>query len=434
MTDPRGWALIGLTVVAWLWPQRIAEQWAVKSGVLTIALAGFCAWSVRSAARDGGRRELVAPALAFGGWIAATAAWSLDPVRSVAGAVAVGAAVFLLMGRVATSAGAVRALIVVIAICETVFALAVQRDLPRASGTFVNATHHAAAIALGAAALLPIALGGAGRMRGLALGGLALAAFGIAHSGSRAGMLALVAAFAVAGRARPSVRRIGAALAVVVAAVAAQGGIRERLAAQIAGGEVSAWDRVAIWKTSAGLALRHPFGVGFGAFGDAFAPVSPRPGVTTDYAHSEPVQVLVETGWPGLLLAGWLGWIVLRRMGGISPPLAALGVFVALDFPLHVPYLALAGLALVISALPAPARAAAFVRPVFGVAAFAVAAGAAVWIGGLAIAERAYARGYRLFAVNPPAAATEWERALAACPEYEPPRRALASLRRDLRR
>lgn len=441
MTDARGRALLGFAALAWLLPQATAEAWAAKSGALTAGVVALAAWS----AWRGGRRELVLPAVGCACWGAVTVAWSLDPVRTMAGALAIGSLLLAAAGALAIAPRHAGLLVAAIAGIESVRAVLDQSGIARASGSFVNATHFGAAVALGAAAGLPALLTSGGNVRWVVAPAVLLLAYGVGRSGSRAGLIALGAGLAVAiltARRRPGFGRGGLALtiAVVFAGILLPSGFRDRLAAQAAGGEVSAWDRLAIWRTSAGIAVSHPWGVGLGAFGEAFNPRSPRPGVTTDYAHSEPVQVLVEAGWPGLLLAAWLA-VAVRRSARIRDAsgaaaisaLAALGVFVLLDFPLHVPYLALAGVALVISLLPPPAPAPR-VRPLTGVLAAATAASAIIWVAGLAVAEYSYARGYRLFRTNPPAAIRLWERAAAACPEYAPARLALAALRGESRR
>lgn len=441
MTDARGWTLLGLTILGWFLPQTSAEQWAVKSGLLTSGLTGLAAWSLWR----GGRKDLMLPAAACACWAAATMLWSLDPVRSAGGALAIGSLLLIAGGGISISTKAALTVTGVIAGIEAGDALFRQSGLPRASGSFVNATHFAAAVSLFAAAGMPgvLAAGRRGRWIGLSL--LALFVLAAGRSGSRAGVIALASGLIVA---IISVRRFVAirprsVVLIVVAGLGAlliPAGLRDRMAAQVSGGEVSAWDRLAIWKTSLSLAARHPLGVGIGAFGDAFGPVTPRPGVTTDYAHSEPLQVLVETGWPGLLLLGWLV-AALRRVIRVrdvfgaqaAAALAALGVFVLLDFPLHMPYLALAGSVLLVSLLPPPTPALR-VRPLVGLMVAATAAAAMIWLGGLAVAEFSYSRGYRVFATNPPAAIAHWERAVAACPEYAPPRIALDVLRRDPRK
>ena len=198
---------------------------------------------------------------------------------------------------------------------------------------------------------------------------------------------------------------------------------------------MGAWDRALIWKTSARLAWSHPFGVGLGSFGNIFNPVTPRPGVGTDYAHSEPLQVLVETGWPGMLLTGWLITMLWRGAnvnlpvaGSSVSAIAALAVFVALDFPLHVPGLALSGLLLVISLMPVKQTGLRRPRRLHAFFLLAVVVTMGIWMQGLAMAEVLYAYGYRLYTTDPAAAERSWRSALVACPEYDPPRQALERL------
>jgi tetratricopeptide (TPR) repeat protein len=125
-------------------------------------------------------------------------------------------------------------------------------------------------------------------------------------------------------------------------------------------GESSAGFRWGVYAASAKAAWdAAPLGVGAGGFAPAFAAYRPV-GLpyAVGYAHSEPLHGLTELGLPFLLLAGLTAGLAsrraARRLGPRAPhaarcgagALLALAMHSLIDFPLHVPALALAGAAL----------------------------------------------------------------------------------------
>jgi len=116
--------------------------------------------------------------------------------------------------------------------------------------------------------------------------------------------------------------------------------------------------RLDIWRGCMAMLRAVPMGVGAGSFEVAF----PAYKVSSDrffvnFAHNEPLQVACELGPLGLLILGWLAWLVLsawrsavRRGGsagvlasGAGGALVALSVQSLVDFPFHLPALALVG-------------------------------------------------------------------------------------------
>lgn len=139
------------------------------------------------------------------------------------------------------------------------------------------------------------------------------ACLGLAHS--RGAWLALAFAAAVWAARRWGLK----AVAVLVLAAGVFGGALAtgRLPDAVGGalfkrGRQVSEARPEIWRRAAGIASEKPWlGEGPGSFGVGFRrrPVEARGaqsrwGLTTDYAHSEPLQAAAETGWIGLAL--WL--------------------------------------------------------------------------------------------------------------------------------
>ena len=102
--------------------------------------------------------------------------------------------------------------------------------------------------------------------------------------------------------------------------------------------------RPGIWRAAARVAATRPvLGVGPGSFAVGFAagPVAvengpARWGLSTDYAHSEPLQAAAETGWVGLALwltgLGAILWTLMRRSSDV-PAREAAAVAVAAMLP-----------------------------------------------------------------------------------------------------
>ncbi len=138
--------------------------------------------------------------------------------------------------------------------------------------------------------------------------------------------------------------------------------------AEAAGAESSPGLRWAVWGASARAAWEAgPLGVGAGAFPAAFLGERPS-GVpyAARHAHSEPLHGLVELGLPFLVLALATGVVAVRSVGrrlargasrttwGAVTALLALAAHSLVDFPLHIPAVALAAAALAGPLWPRP--------------------------------------------------------------------------------
>ncbi len=73
--------------------------------------------------------------------------------------------------------------------------------------------------------------------------------------------------------------------------------------------------RLPIWKAAASMVMEKPLlGHGWGTFDSLIEGYKAAPtGLNTRYAHNDYLQVLVESGWIGLALVGWLLFIFARR-------------------------------------------------------------------------------------------------------------------------
>ncbi len=202
------------------------------------------------------------------------------------------------------------------------------------------------AVAAGAAAAAAWALhprAPRGRARIAALAGAACGAVCLCLAHSRGAWLgAAFAAFVWAAR-RWGARAIGALAlgAALLAGVAAAGLLPAALTGALTkpGRQVSE-ARPGIWRRAAEIADENPWlGEGPGDFGVGFRrrPVEARGArsrwaLTTDYAHSEPLQAAAETGWLGLAL--WLfglgaSFSFLVRRAGEEPAREAAAVAAA---------------------------------------------------------------------------------------------------------
>jgi hypothetical protein len=197
-------------------------------------------------------------------------------------------------------------------------------------GLFANPNHHAAFLA----ALLPAVGASAGLRRqgggapalvlGIALGAAALMLLALLLTGSRMGLLlgaigaaGAVAAFRAAGGRLPFRARqrklamlaVLPILAIGVAGAAIRGGAIGRLAATDRLSEIRLLTLPPLIETAAAYM---PLGAGFGAFDPAYQRFEPDALLSTTYlnqAHDEPMQIAIEGGVPALaLLAGFLLW------------------------------------------------------------------------------------------------------------------------------
>lgn len=106
------------------------------------------------------------------------------------------------------------------------------------------------------------------------------------------------------------------------------------------------------WADSLTLWWSFPwFGVGLGAYADAYPPWRTVPGfLTFAHAHSDGIEWLVETGVWGLVCGVWTLSHLRARVQVSSWPAAsglfALGVAAAVDFPLHIPAVSVLAVAL----------------------------------------------------------------------------------------
>jgi tetratricopeptide (TPR) repeat protein len=321
--------------------------------------------------------------------------WSASPDATLdaSAALCAGAVVFLLAGQLAAHEER-RRLVAGLALAGAVVALLALAVAPagaRARFPFGNPNH------LGGWLLLPGALAFMGLLstevaqRGrreaalLWFGCVAVTGAGIAASASRGAGLAAAAALSALWLARRVGPRRGAVLAAVcLAAGAAALAALPLLAPDLLGarsvaGESSAGIRWAVYGAAARAALDGaPLGTGLGAFPAAFA--SRRPPhlpYAVGFAHSEPLHAWVELGTPFVvaILATLLAMVrcAAARLGAGSSSLAwgaalalvALAAHSLVDFPLHVPAIALTGAALagiLFAGSPGPASSPALTR------------------------------------------------------------------------
>ncbi|MBM4062368.1 MAG: O-antigen ligase family protein, partial [Planctomycetes bacterium] len=264
--------------------------------------------------------------------------------------------------------------------------------------TFVNRNHLAHLLGLGA--LVGLGLFAALRQRGappalLALtgAGIAAAVLGIVGTQSRGGFVALavgICAFPLLAMRSRRRRRAGLAIGLTAAIAAVlwllPAGLLQRFSA--VGGELQApGTRTDIWRGAIALWAQFPWtGTGLGTFGDLSPATQPAavPG-RVEHAHSDPLELLAETGAAGALLlaAAVLAFAVpmvrrclghrdreraLLAAGGLAA-LAATAVHALVEFHLQIPAnaawtAAVAGLVAGVLRSPRPAPA----RPWFGVA------------------------------------------------------------------
>lgn len=207
---------------------------------------------------------------------------------------------------------------------------------------------------------------------------VALAALCLVLARSRGAWLGLGAAAALWSARRFGPRAlIAAAVAAALAGGALAGGLLPGSVEEVLFKKyrVHAEVRPGLWRAAVAVASEGPWlGTGPGCFSVGFrrrpvplADGAARWGMSTDYAHSEPLQTAAETGWAGLLL--WLIGlgaalrVLLRRADddpvreAMAAAAAAMTAQLAIDNMLQIPALAVLWLtALALAAAPAGAK------------------------------------------------------------------------------
>jgi O-antigen ligase len=237
-------------------------------------------------------------------------------------------------------------------------------------GTYANRDHFAGFLemALPFAVMYPVAvfrrmqsqkrqsMGPA--VKGAAVGAVALLILlGIVFSFSRGGFLAalgamlMMGALGVGSRKRPWVAFGGVAALVLAGFVFLP---PEKLIARFAIDELKAEDRPELWTETLRLVREYPLvGCGLGGFGSVFVSADlSRPLATDDYAHNDYLQLLLELGAIGFILAALPAAYVVRRAARAASEaagdsrylgLASMGALAAIaihsftDFNLHIP-------------------------------------------------------------------------------------------------
>jgi hypothetical protein len=236
-----------------------------------------------------------------------------------------------------------------------------QRSL--LTGPFVNPNHTAALLELSAFACLacsfhrPTALNRIGWMVGMLL-----CAGGAAATLSRGGVLALaigIVAFVflryrvtepegTSHRGRTSLAWGALLIGIVVLSATALGSLQliERFRTGTVGGDT----RFQLWRDSLSVVAAHPLGIGRGAFDRVFPvyrTLQTEMTVRFAFVENEPLQMLIDGGWPFLALAvagfGFIAWRIFRygRRDRVEAALVAGVVAVLahslLDFGLETP-------------------------------------------------------------------------------------------------
>jgi O-antigen ligase/tetratricopeptide (TPR) repeat protein len=270
---------------------------------------------------------------------------------------------------------------------QHIFGYAKRFYTDSATGTYINQNHYAGALEMALLCGLGLFLAsvrgapsGGGRRapgwrtrvvalfdgqgpRTFAIGGaLALCALGLVFSYSRMGLAAaslasagvvLVALRRSSGRRRGAAILLLAAAGLLLASLAGWNRIASDLSRQMT--PVS-WDegRLLVWRDSTAIVRNHPLaGAGLGTFRDVYpAYRSPRIVTFYDHAHNDWLELAVETGAAGSLLAlailALYGIAVARGLARLRGPdfpvlLGAAGALVALllheitDFNLQIP-------------------------------------------------------------------------------------------------
>jgi O-antigen ligase len=221
-----------------------------------------------------------------------------------------------------------------------------------AHGTWVNRNHFAGFLEMGL--MLAVGIGiepqrtRRTQRRAIAMVAAAVILAGIIHSLSRMGFTAALFGLAVGAMALAGKRaRLWAAVA---AAVAVAGlfvylppdRLVARFAELAATEEISADQRVEIWRETLGLIRAYPvFGCGLGGYEGAFLKYKRvAPMNTVDYAHNDYLQGQAELGAAGMALCLVLAAGVFRKAGSkpaVAAALAAIALHSLVDFNLYIP-------------------------------------------------------------------------------------------------
>jgi O-antigen ligase len=240
-----------------------------------------------------------------------------------------------------------------------------ERQFATPYGTFVNRHNFAAYMEMALALPLAMVMAGGVRrdMRLLFLTAVSLMAVALVLSGSRGGLVALLAELIVLAlmTARTSGRRsfvLKLALAAVLVAAVVGGAIfvggessLTRIAETASSKDVTT-SRTQIWATTLlVIAGNLPFGTGLGALGVAYTPVDKMSGLErVEQAHNDYLQVVSDAGIVGLIIGGVFLYLLIRtavrnirRQNDLRRSVsigAAAGIFAILvhsifDFVLH---------------------------------------------------------------------------------------------------
>ncbi|UCE87437.1 MAG: hypothetical protein JSU66_06920, partial [Deltaproteobacteria bacterium] len=311
-------------------------------------------------------------ALAWCGVALGSTVWSVEPDASLdaVAAILTAALVFLLAASLLGPARRQRFLLEFGVSGAIVAAVSIAWVEPGARATvpFGNANHLGAwlllpgAIAFGHLLFADITRRGRRESAVLWFGVLGVVGAGLAISESRGATLAAFAAAAGMIAMRwTGAGPVAGGLVTAAAALCIVPSLAPDLFPMYAdAGESSAGIRWGVYAAAARVALdAAPLGVGAGGFATAFSAHRPA-GLpyAVGFAHSEPLHGLTELGVPYLILTALTIVLVLKRaaprLGARAPhaarcgagALIALGVHSLIDFPLHVPALALSGAAL----------------------------------------------------------------------------------------
>jgi O-antigen ligase len=293
--------------------------------VLYLAVAGFLA--VTGAPLLSG--SVAAPHAAASAWIGALACALLMAMAHRAARSRDGAR------RLALTVGVAGLAVAVVALLQWALGLGPGLGLlsdpfgGATSGPFNNRNTFAAFLLLAGAPWLAAMRTAAGGRRLAVAAAWVVCAAALVASGSRAGLVALslTAMLATVGVTAPVRRRVIASAVILIVAVAlvwtpAADRVAERVGSLATpAAEVSVSKRAWIWADALTMVAERPLlGVGIGGFGVAFAAHRTQPDAhVTLHAHSEPLEMLVETGLIGTALAAAFVALLFRALLAALP-------------------------------------------------------------------------------------------------------------------